>query len=389
MTATTTDLKIGIIGIGNMGTAQAKQLVNKKIPGAQLAAIADLNPERFKEFPDVPAYEDPYELIALKDLDGIIVATPHYDHVPLGIASLEAGHNTLVEKPIAVHKQDAEKLVAAGKVSNKVFAAMFNQRTDPKYQWLKAQLDSGVYGPITRITWIITTWFRSEAYYRNGTWRATWSGEGGGVLLNQCPHQLDLWQWLFGMPTSVRAFCKIGAYHNIEVEDSVTAVMEYADGPTGTFITTTGEAPGTNRLEIAADRARIILEGNTVTVHHNAVPTSEFSQTTDELFGTPPKACSETRVFEGEGEQHAGILKNFAAAIRGEAKLIAPAGEGLRSVELGNSMLYSGLMNETVELPLDAPAYAAQLQKLIAESTFVKKAATPVAVQDMSASFRR
>lgn len=389
MTDTSTDLKFGIIGMGNMGTSHAKQILDKKIPGVQLAAISDINPERFTAFPDIPAYEDPYELIALKELDGVIVATPHYDHVPLGIASLEAGHNTLVEKPIAVHKEVAENLVAAGKASDKVFSAMFNQRTDPKYRWLKEHLDSGEYGPITRISWIITNWFRSEAYYRNGTWRATWSGEGGGVLLNQCPHQLDLWQWLFGMPNSVRAFCKIGAYHNIEVEDAVTAVMEYDQGPTGTFITTTGEAPGTNRLEIAADRARIILEGNTIHIHHNGIPTSEFSKTTDELFGTPPKKCSETLVFEGEGEQHAGIMKNFAAAIRGEEKLIAPAEEGLRSVELGNAMLFSGLSNETISLPMDGGAYAAQLQKLIDESTFVKQASEQVAVQDMSASFSR
>jgi len=382
------DVKLGIIGVGNMGSDHARNLRENKVPGMRLAALCDTNPERLKDFSEVPGFTAPEEFFAKADIDAVLIATPHYDHVPLGVEALQKGLHTLVEKPIAVHKAAAQKLVDASGKSQALFAAMFNQRTDPRYQWVKKQIDSGSLGKITRISWIITTWFRSEAYYRNGDWRATWAGEGGGVLLNQCPHQLDLWQWFFGLPDMVRAFCRLGHYHDIEVEDEVTAYLEYQDGPTGTFITTTGEAPGTNRLEIVGDDASMVIEGDGVRVYRLAESTSEFSRTTPGSFGVPPKACEEVIKFEGSGEQHIGIMKNFAAAIRDGKPLIAPGAEGIRSVELGNAMLYSGLTEQAVNMPLDAEAYEAKLTELIKSSRFVKKAPVAAApVADMSASF--
>jgi len=382
-------VKIGIIGIGGMGSNHGRAIRDGKIPGAELAAVCDINPERFKDFEDIPNWTDADTFLAESGVDAVVIATPHYDHVTIGIKVLEAGLHLLVEKPIAVHKADAERLIAAYTNKDLVFSAMFNQRTTPAYQWVRERIQNGTLGKINRANWIITDWFRTEYYYLNGDWRATWAGEGGGVLLNQCPHQLDLWQWMFGVPSKVRAFCQIGRFHDIEVEDDVTAYLEYEDGMTGVFITTTGEAPGTNRLEIAAENGKIVIENGKVVCHWNATPASEHSATVQKPFQKPARSCLEEITFDSDGEQHAGILKNFVNAIQGEESLLAPAPEGIRSVELGNAMIYSGLKSQTVEMPLDGAAYEANLKELIANSTFVKKESVeaPSSAEDMASSF--
>jgi predicted dehydrogenase len=241
---------------------------------------------------------------------------------------------------------------------------MFNQRTDPRYLKLRAMVRGGKLGKIRRINWIITDWFRPEAYYRHAGWRATWAGEGGGVLLNQCPHNLDLFQWIFGMPAKVRGFCQFGRYHHIEVEDDVTAYFEYADGTTAVFIASTGEAPGTNRLEVMGDGGRLVLEGGRLEFLRNEVSAAVFSRQSKEKFKAPPLRRIEVPLPPGTGEQHLGILKNFVRAIRRGEKLIAPAGEGLHSVELANAIILSALENRTVDLPLSAPRYARLLASL-------------------------
>jgi predicted dehydrogenase len=241
---------------------------------------------------------------------------------------------------------------------------MFNQRTDPRYRHLRQLIRSGELGAIRRINWTITDWFRAQAYYSSGGWRATWAGEGGGVLLNQSPHQLDLWSWLFGQPTKVRAYCQFGRFHKIEVEDSVTAYLEYADGAQGVFITTTGEAPGTNRLEVAADRGKIIIEGLNLQWARTESSVAEWCAIHPKGFEAPPTTVTNT-VFANTGGQHAEILQNFVDAILDGAALIAPAAEGIHSVELANAMLFSTFRNCTVTLPLDADAYAAALQEKI------------------------
>jgi predicted dehydrogenase len=262
---------------------------------------------------------------------------------------------------------------------------MFNQRTDPRYTKLKQLIESGELGKLRRVQWTITDWFRTELYYASGGWRATWAGEGGGVLLNQCPHQLDLWQWLFGMPEEVRAFCQIARYHDIEVEDDVTAYMRYADGMTGVFITTTGEAPGTNRLEVAADRGRVVIEGESLAWLRNEVPADAFLKTSEGRFDKPPIWKVDIPV-QGYGEQHVGVLKNFAKAILEGEPLIAPAAEGIRSVELGNAMLYSSFEDRSVTLPIDAAGYESLLKKKIESSTYVKKT-VEAGTDDLSGSF--
>lgn len=370
-----------------MGRAHATNITEGKVPGLELAAIADLLPEKAALFPKAKFFDSGAALIASGDVDAVIVATPHYDHTVLGIAALEAGLHVLVEKPISVHKADCKRLIAAHTNPKQIFAAMFNQRTDPRYIKLKRMIDAGEFGKINRVQWTITDWFRSEFYYSSGGWRATWAGEGGGVLLNQCPHQLDLWQWLFGVPSSVRAHIELGRFHDIEVEDDVTAYLRYADGMSGVFITTTGEAPGTNRLEIAAERGRIIVEGTSIKWTRNETETSVFSKSTEQGFATPDKWHIEIP-FNNTGEQHIGIMKNFANAILKGEKLVAPAAEGIHSVELANAMIYSGINDCTVQMPLDAAAYESMLKDKIKNSTHVKKVKTAgVASDDFAKSF--
>lgn len=380
-------VRVGIIGIGNMGRAHVGNIIKGKVPGLSLVALADIRPEVKAEFPDLAFFATGSELIHSGTVDAVIIATPHYDHTTLGIETLEAGLHLLVEKPISVHKSDCERLIAAHTNPDQVFAAMFNQRTDPKYIKLKELIDSGQLGEIRRIQWTITNWFRTDYYYSSGGWRATWAGEGGGVLLNQCPHQLDLWQWLFGMPDQVRADIRIGRFHDIEVEDDVTAVLKYKDGKTGVFITTTGEAPGTNRLEIAAERGRVVLEGNDISWDRNEVTSSEFCRTATTGFAVPDTWKIQIP-FEDKGEQHVGIMKDFARAILSKTPVIAPAAEGIHSIELANAMLLSGFEDRTVSLPLDAGAYEAILKKKIKTSTFVKTVVeTTAPAADFAKSF--
>lgn len=370
-----------------MGSHHARNILDGKVPRLRLTALCDRDAEKLKAFDGVKTFTDTDALISSGEVDAVLIATPHYDHTTLGIKALEAGLHTLVEKPISVHKEDCERLIAAHTNKDLVFAAMFNQRTDPRYIKLKELIDTGELGKINRVNWIITDWFRSYAYYASGGWRATWAGEGGGVLLNQCPHQLDLMQWLFGMPAKVRAFCQVSRYHEIEVEDDVTAYLEYASGANGVFITTTGEAPGTNRLEVAAERGRVVIEGDNLQWLRNEVETTAWSKTTTGGFQKPDR-WEITIPTQGMGPQHVGIMQNFTEAILDGAKLIAPAAEGIHSVELANAMIHSSDTGSTITLPLDAAAYEAALKKKIANSTFVKQVDESAGkAEDMSQTF--
>jgi predicted dehydrogenase len=381
------DIRLGVIGLGNMGMSHAQCIRAGQIPGVRLAAVCDEAPVRLAFDSSTKSFADFRALIRSGEVDAVLIATPHFSHTVIGIDALRHGLHVLVEKPISVHKTDCEKLIAAHR-GGQVFAAMFNQRTDPFYQKIRSLIQGGELGEIRRINWIITNWFRTFAYYGSGGWRATWAGEGGGVLLNQCPHNLDLLQWLFGMPASVRAFCRFGQYHDIEVEDDVTAYLQFKNGATGVFVTTTGEAPGTNRLEIAGERGKLVCENDRLSFTRNEVEMSAFSRTSAFAFTAPPTWDVTIPVY-GHGEQHIGILKNFAAAILDGAPLIAPAEEGIHSVELANAMLYSTFTGKTVDLPLDGKAYDRHLKKLIASSKFKKKApARRPSADDFAKSFK-
>jgi len=379
-------VRLGIIGVGGMGSYHANYLQAGKVARCSLAAVCDIDPKRLEPFPDLPRFSDSRELIRSGKVDAVLIATPHYFHTTIGIDALEQGLHVLVEKPISVHKADCERLIAAHRKRKQIFAAMFNQRTVAAYVKLKSMLDAGELGEIFRVNWIVTDWFRTEAYYASGGWRATWSGEGGGVLLNQCPHNLDLLTWLCGMPTRVHGFCGLAVRHSIEVEDRVTAYLEFRNGATGVFVTTTCEAPGTNRLEIAGERGRIVIENNRFSFVRNEIPMTEFSRTAKGGFECPPVWNIEIPA-PCSGPQHPAITQNFVDAILDDVPLIAPAAEGIRSVELANAMLLSTLLNRAIDIPLDAAVFEGELKKLIANSKF-RKDAVKERNEGMGASFK-
>jgi predicted dehydrogenase len=378
-------VKLGIVGIGTMGAIHAQSVVDGRIPRCKLTAVCDPKVERLSQFPSAEGFVSVDDFLRSSETDAVLIATPHYSHTPIGIQALETGRHVLVEKPISAHKSDAERLIAAHRDTDQVFAAMFNQRTDPFFLKLRQLVRSGDLGPIRRVNWTITNWFRTEAYYRSSDWRATWAGEGGGVLLNQCPHNLDLFQWIFGMPAKVRAFCHFGRYHDIEVEDDVTAYLEYSSGMTAVFSASTGEAPGTNRLEVAAEQGKVVIENDLFLFTRNEVPMSDFSRTDPGRFSVP--GTWEIRIpIEGHGPQHNGILGNFVSAILEGTPLVAPAHEGINSLELANAFLLSTLENQSVQLPIEGAIFEQHLQKLITAST---RQQPKVSVsKDMANSFR-
>ncbi len=382
-------VRLGIIGLGNIGKYHADYLLNRKVTRCALTAVADaFTPlDRYAQ-ESLKTFTDGEALIRSGLVDAVVIATPHYQHTTLGISAIEAGLHVMVEKPISVHKADAERLIAAHRARpDRVFAAMFQLRTEPRYMKIKRLIEAGDLGTLVRTSWIMTDWYRTEAYYASGGWRATWKGEGGGVLLNQCPHNLDILQWLCGMPQSVRGFCQLGRYHAIEVEDNVTAYWAWTNGATGVFVTSTGEAPGTNRLEICGTRGRLVLEDNRLRFTRNEADMIEFSRSAKAGFARPD-IWNIDIPFDNAPAQHATLMQNFVDSILDGAPLVAPGEDGLRSVELANAMLYSSILGQTVELPLDGAAYERTLEGLIAQSKFEKKVAA-VNGEDFTKSFVR
>ncbi|MBM3877209.1 MAG: Gfo/Idh/MocA family oxidoreductase, partial [Verrucomicrobia bacterium] len=288
------------------------------------------------------------------------------------------------------HKADAERLIAVAQAHPKqVFAGMFQMRVEPRYLKIKQLLASADFGQLVRVNWIITDWFRTEAYYASGGWRATWKGEGGGVLLNQCLHQLDMLQWLCGMPKTVRGFCQLGRYHNIEVEDNISTYMEWANGATGVFISSTGEAPGTNRLELCGTRGKLVVENDKMRFARNESDMIEFSRTSKSGFAKP-EAWNCEIPFEPATNPHGILIQNFVDAILDPDKsaLIAPGAEGMGSVELANVLLYSSLIGQSIELPMDSKAWERKLNELIAHSRHEKKVVQSTA-EDFTKSFNK
>ncbi|MBI1176626.1 gfo/Idh/MocA family oxidoreductase [bacterium] len=383
-------IRIGIIGMGNIGKHHAGYLLERKAARCELVAVASTSPGKLETYREngLQVFGSGEELIQSPDVDAVIIATPHYQHTSLGIAAFEAGKHVMVEKPISAHKADAEKLIAAAKKHPKqVFAGMFQLRTEPRYLKIQKLIQEGHLGDIVRVSWIITDWYRTEAYYQSGGWRATWKGEGGGVLLNQCLHNLDVLQWLCGMPSKVRSFAQLGRYHNIEVEDNVTAYLEWANGATGVFITSSGEAPGSNRFEIAGTKGKVVLENSQLKFTRNEVDMIEHCRTSKVGF-LKPEIWNVEIPFADAAAPHATLMANFADAILDGAPLIAPGADGLGSVELANVMLYSSLMDQTIQMPMDGAAFESKLNELIANSRFEKKV-VEIKNDDFTQSFHR
>lgn len=392
-------LRLGIIGLGAMGHPHVGFALD--IPEIELTAVCDIDPARIeavrrsyysgqdvqaaapavsasalplranprpsRPFPAVFSHAD--ALIASGLVDAVLIATPHYDHEPIAVAAFAVGLHVLTEKPVTVTVQGARRMVEAWKAARirhpgLKFGGVFMQRTYGHWQKIKTLIDNGDLGPLVRATWIVTDWFRTEEYYRSGGWRATWRGEGGGVLTNQCPHNLDLLQWFFGMPESLSAFGGLGKHHRIAVEDEVAAFLKFPGGATGQFITTTAESPGTNRLEIVGEKGKLVFENGALVFHRNASSMREWSDTSPEKYRGPDWK-TEAVEFQHHGESgHQRVVANFARSILFDEPLVAPAEEGVNQVILTNAMMVSLLTGSRPVTPAQADEFEALLEGL-------------------------
>ncbi len=360
-------VRLGIIGIGNMGSGHCMNIIKGMVEDVALTAVADIREERRQwakdNLPDsVHIYDSGDELIESNDVDAVFIVTPHYQHPELAIKGFQRGLHVLSEKPAGVYTKQVRLMNEEAKKHDLVFGLMFNQRTNPVYIKMREMVQSGMYGQIKRVNWIITDWYRTQAYYNSGSWRATWNGEGGGVLLNQCPHQLDLIQWICGMPESVRAFCHEGKWHDIEVEDDVTAYLEYPNKATGVFITSTGDAPGTNRFEVDLEKAKIVSENGKLMVYELKENERDFCYTSKEGFAQPEGEWIEVET-PGDNTQHVGVLNAFVKAILYKTPLVADGSEGINGLTLSNAMHLSSWLDKKITLPIDEDVFLDELNE--------------------------
>lgn len=365
-------VRLGIIGIGGMGTNHVNSILAGQVPNMELTAVADIRQVRLdwakENLPDsVSIFSDGRELIDSKTCDAVLIATPHYSHPEFVIYALERGVHAITEKPAGVYTKQVRKMNEIAAKSDAVFAIMLNQRTNCVYRKLHEMIQSGELGAMKRVNWIITDWYRTQAYYDAAGWKATWDGEGGGVLLNQSPHQLDLLQWLCGLPVKVRAFCHEAKWHDIEVEDDVTAYLEFENGATGVFVTTTGDAPGTNRLELTFEMGKVVCEDGKLIFYKLAKNERDFCFTEKEGFKKPDSTRIEIET-DGMNEQHVGVLKAFADRILNGGPLVAEGIEGIRGLALSNAMHLSSWLDKAVELPFDEELFERELKKRRARS---------------------
>lgn len=368
-------IRLGIIGIGNMGSGHANNILEGKCADFCLCAAADIKPDRLEWIKEagraagaeVECFSDAIAMLDSGKIDACMVCVPHYDHPGYAIECMKRGIHVMVEKPAGVYtKQVREMNEEAERHPEVVFGMMFNQRTNCIYRKMRELVQSGEYGNIRRTNWIITDWYRSQTYYDSGDWRATWAGEGGGVLLNQCPHQLDLWQWICGFPVKVDAHMHFGKWHDIEVEDDVTAYVEYENGATGVFVTTTGDARGTNRFEIQMDRAKLVAENGQLTMTEYEMPEPEFSKTGRPFQSIPSREfIVET---DGKNEQHVGVINAWGGAILRGTDLVADGKEGIQGLMLSNAMHLSAFLDRPVTMPLDETLFYEELMKRVKNS---------------------
>jgi predicted dehydrogenase len=384
-------IKLGIIGIGNIGTMHSKNILEGKCPEIELSAVCDIKEEQTawikEKYPNVSIFTDAEEMMDSGKIDSVFVAVPHYDHPKYAMMSLKKGLHTLVEKPAGVYTKQVLEMIDVANQCNVKFGLMMNQRTNCIYRKMREIVKSGELGEIKRTSWIVTDWYRPQFYYDSGDWRATWSGEGGGVLLNQCPHNLDLWQWICGMPAKVDAKMHFGKWHDIEVEDDVTAYVEYENGATGTFITSTGDVPGTNRFEILLEGGKLLAEDGKLTLWKLNMFEKEFSKTTTVAFSAPEMEKIEVET-DGKNEQHVGVLNAFAAAVLRNEPLVADGREGINGLTISNALHLSAFLGKEIVIKdFDHDLFYEELSKRIKTSkrkTNVREATA----SDMGASFK-
>lgn len=359
-------VRLGIIGMGNMGSGHMQSIIKGECPRIEVTAFADIDPQKLEraagQLPTAKAFGDALQMLDSGLIDAALIAVPHYDHPTYAIECFKRHIHVMTEKPAGVYTRQVREMNAAAEKSDVKFAIMFNQRTNPIYSKAREIVQSGRLGQTKRLVWIVTNWYRTQAYYDSGSWRATWNGEGGGVLLNQAPHNLDLWQWIFGMPKRVRAFCTVGKYHNISVEDDVTIYGEYENGSTAVFISTTGEAPGTNRLEISGDLGKLVLEEGKLKWWKLKESERQICFNCKDGFVWPETDYEEFTAPEPDG--HPILLNNFADAILDGKELIANGYEGLNSLYISNAAYISSWTDNWAEIPVDEDTFEKNLARL-------------------------
>ena len=381
-------IRLGVIGVGSHGTGHVRNIGKGLCPEIVVTAVADIDPARlefFREnFPEIARFATSEELIRSGLVDAVLIATPHYVHPTISADAMENGIHVMCEKPAGVYTKQVKEMNAVAEKCDVVFGMMFNQRTDHVYRKTRELVKSGAYGQIRRVSWIITNWYRPQAYYDSGAWRATWSGEGGGVLLNQCPHNLDLLQWICGMPSKVYSKMAFGKWHDIEVEDDVTTVLEFPNGATGTFITTTGEWPGANRLEISMDKGKLLVENGKIFLYELEVTEQEFTASNKIPFNQPKYTVTEVET-DGQNTQHCGVLNAFAGAILRGEELVASGTEGIHGLTLSNAMHLSAWTGREVEIPFDDDLFYDLLMERVKTSR--RKENVQTVISDLSATY--
>jgi predicted dehydrogenase len=376
---------VGVIGLGNIAKQHIENILQNKVDGAMLTATCSRSDSTYASTPGLTHFTDYKLLIDSEKVDAVIIATPTMSHFEIAKYALQQNLHVMLEKPIGLSSYEGQLLLSM-QTTNVKFALMLNQRTDPVFVKMKSIVDSGVLGEIQRTSWTMTNWFRPEIYYQVSDWRATWKGEGGGLLVNQAIHNLDVFQWICGMPTAITAFCEFGKYHNIEVEDEVTAYLHYKNGASGVFVGSTGEAPGLNRFDIVGDKGTLLFDSGKLSLIINNQSTAEFNKQTNDMFGMPDSSQQEIEIAP-KINQHAHVMSNFVNAILNDEALIAPAKDGLASLDIANAMLLSTWRNQQVRLPLDRDEYQRCLNEKIASSSLRVKSDQEAKV-DMSASYR-
>jgi predicted dehydrogenase len=361
-------VRLGIAGIGFMGGMYAKGIQAGAVNGLELCAVCDMSAQRRDwakaELPGIPVFDNFEKMFDQRIIDAVLIAVPHFDHPSTAIKAFDAGLHVLCEKPAGVYTKQVKAMNQAADKTNLVFALMFQHRTNPFYRAMRDIFQTGALGELRRVNIIATDYYRPQSYFDAGGWRGTWAGEGGGLLLNQCPHTLDIWQWICGMPKRITAFCREGQWHDIETEDDVTAFAEYENGATAVFTSSTGDAPGTSRMELTGTLGKLVYENDKLTHYRLDQDISYFNTHAPHPFATPAFAATEVKT-EGEYSKQMGVMQSFADAILKGTPLVADGREGINSLELSNAMTLSSWLGKSVELPLDDELYCELLSKKI------------------------
>ena len=384
--------RIGIIGIGNMGRAHASRILKGEVPHMELAAVCDNVPTQLdwctENLAGIAQFADAEEMMKSGLIDSVLVAVPHYDHAKYAVMAFELGLHVYCEKPAGVYTKQALEMIAAAEKSGKVFSMGFQQRTNPAFQKIREMVQSGELGTIKKVIWIVTSWYRPQAYHDSSSWRSTWKGEGGGTIANQNPHNIDLFQWMFGMPDEVLSYIGYGKYYDIEVDDEVNVIMRYKDGMVGIYTTGTGENPGTNRLEVSCDMGKLVYEGGKLTFWKNEMSEREFNRINTSSFPKLKNEVIEIEIPALGMQPHNALLENFASAICCGTPLLAPGSEGIDELTLADAFYYSDWLGQkwVATENFDHEGFHRALLDKIEKSTYVKKSVRESKV-DMSSSY--